>query len=153
MIQNIHGIRIVSALRRMLLLLILMQVRRVVGEKVGAFGALEKSNETTSGRGRCNWVRQGLTGLLPRLPRPLRIRFAYRQSGIAGAINMRARQMSRILATHPDVNVELLRVRDCRVYCAHSREDGVTHVIYVKYPCPSCARHRGAFQVGTSPSP
>jgi len=147
MIRKIYGIPFVSVLGRMLLLLILIQVRGVVGEKVGAFGAVEKPKETTGGRGRCKWVRQGLTGLLPRLPRPLRIRFVYRQWGSAGATNMRARQMSRILETHPDVDVELLRVRDCRVYCAHSREGGVTHVIYVKYPCPACARHRGAFQV------
>lgn len=119
----------------------------VQGAKIGAAGPIERPKETTGGRARCKWVRAGLDGLLPRLGKRISLRFVYKQWGSAGATNMRARQMARILATHPDVDVELQRVRDCRVYCSRSPERRVTHVVYVKYPCPNCARHRGAFQV------
>lgn len=126
---------------------ILLAVGVVQGAKIGAAGPIERPKETTGGRARCKWVRAGLDGLLPRLGKRISLRFVYKQWGSAGATNMRARQMARILATHPDVDVELQRVRDCRVYCSRSPERRVTHVVYVKYPCPNCARHRGAFQV------
>ena len=101
---------------------------------------VEKPKPTKQKYPKCNWVGHGLSG--PVLTRPMKVRFVYKQWGSAGATSMRGRQIARILDTHPNITVHLLRVRDCRTYCRSSPDKDLSHVIYVKYPCPSCARHR-----------
>eukprot|EP00951_Prasinocladus_malaysianus_P016745 scaffold130996_cov31-Prasinocladus_malaysianus.AAC.2 len=52
---------------------------------------------------------------------------------------MRAVQVASVLNTHPKITAKLVHVTDCRKYCYNlkaKRADGLTHVIYVKYPCP-----------------
>eukprot|EP00192_Tetraselmis_astigmatica_P025461 CAMPEP_0117670974 /NCGR_PEP_ID=MMETSP0804-20121206/13071_1 /TAXON_ID=1074897 /ORGANISM="Tetraselmis astigmatica, Strain CCMP880" /LENGTH=405 /DNA_ID=CAMNT_0005479373 /DNA_START=205 /DNA_END=1419 /DNA_ORIENTATION=+ len=92
----------------------------------------------------CSWNATPLN--LPASSATLNVRLVTRQQLTAGAANMRGQQIARVLNSHPNVSAALVRAKDCRSYCAKKESKGVTHVIFVKYPCPGCRRHRGLFQ-------
>eukprot|EP00951_Prasinocladus_malaysianus_P010481 scaffold76983_cov48-Prasinocladus_malaysianus.AAC.1 len=91
----------------------------------------------------CPWVSGRLTR--PALPERFRVLMIHTQPQGTGAVVMRANQLAEALDSHPDIDVDVRHVRDCQKYCL-SRRDPVdelyTHVVYVKYPCSFCRRHK-----------
>eukprot|EP00951_Prasinocladus_malaysianus_P026299 scaffold233133_cov46-Prasinocladus_malaysianus.AAC.1 len=83
----------------------------------------------------------------PKLQQPMHVLFIHRQSFQKGATHMRGSQIGKVMASHPDITVTHIKVKDCQSYCSRRKSDGVTHVTYVKYPCARCQRHRDKVQI------